>query len=250
MRYDEATPPTDDPLFPFTAGVFGSGANMAFRRRALDAIGGFDRALGAGTPARGGDDLATFFDVITAGYALVYEPDAIVFHSHRPDYASLRRQAFGYGVGMGAYAAHVLTTHPGRALRSGALVGTAARRYFGAHSPKNARRPADFPRELVWRERAGVVVGPWRYWRSRRATDATVARRRWTTPRPRPRRRGTGACPVVQPRPGDSRIRCRTNQSRASCAARSSVPTSSNRCVACGMTASSVSHCMRARRRG
>ncbi len=33
VRYDEATPATDDPLFPYTAGVFGSGANMAFRRR-------------------------------------------------------------------------------------------------------------------------------------------------------------------------------------------------------------------------
>ena len=30
------------------------------------------------------------------------------------------------------------------------------------------RRPPDFPRELVWRERAGVVAGPWQYRKSRR----------------------------------------------------------------------------------
>ncbi len=171
VRYDADERRPDDPLFPFTAGVFGSGANMAFRHAALHDIGGFDPALGAGTPAQGGDDLAIFFDVITAGYSLVYEPAAIVFHAHRPDYASLRRQAFGYGVGLGAYAAHVLATHPRRALGATAHAGTAARRLFGAHSPKNDRRPADFPRELVWRERAGVVVGPWRYWQSRRASD-------------------------------------------------------------------------------
>ena len=35
-------PPAEDPLFPFTAGRLGSGANMAFTRRTLDAIGGFD----------------------------------------------------------------------------------------------------------------------------------------------------------------------------------------------------------------
>jgi O-antigen biosynthesis protein len=62
------------PLFPYTAGQFGSGANMAFRMDALRQIGGFDSALGAGTLARGGDDLASFFAVVTAGYQLVYEP--------------------------------------------------------------------------------------------------------------------------------------------------------------------------------
>ena len=115
-RYEDRAGPSGDPLFPFAAGAFGSGANMAFRLDVLRSIGGFDPALGAGTPARGGDDLATFFDVIAAGHAIVYEPAAVVFHADRPDYASLRRQAFGYGVGMGAYAAHVLRTHPRRAL--------------------------------------------------------------------------------------------------------------------------------------
>src|SRR5207244_2454103 len=41
-------------LYPYTAGVFGSGANMAFRTGALRDMGGFDPALGAGSPATRG----------------------------------------------------------------------------------------------------------------------------------------------------------------------------------------------------
>ena len=74
-----------EPLYPYTAGVFGSGANMAFRADALRAMGGFDTSLGAGSAALGGDDLAAFFDVIEAGHTLVYEPTAFVRHRHRAD---------------------------------------------------------------------------------------------------------------------------------------------------------------------
>ncbi len=131
---------------------------------------GFDPALGAGTRARGGDDLAAFFDVIAAGYAVVYEPAAIVHHAHRRDYPSLQRQAHGYGVGLGAYLAHVLVHHPAHARAALARLPRAAQHFLSSESPKNASRPGDFPRELVWRERLGVLAGPWAYVRSRRVT--------------------------------------------------------------------------------
>ena len=93
----------DDPLFPFTAGRLGSGANMSFDRDVLRELGGFDPAIGTGTVARGGDDLAAFFGVIAAGYPPVYQPTALVWHRHRRDLDSLADQAYGYGVGLGAY---------------------------------------------------------------------------------------------------------------------------------------------------
>ena len=68
----------DDALFPWTAGTLGSGANMAFRTDLLRQLGGFDAALGAGSMAMGGDDLAAFFDVVASGSTLVYEPAAVV----------------------------------------------------------------------------------------------------------------------------------------------------------------------------
>ena len=58
-----------DPLFPFRTGRFGSGANMAFDAALLRRLGGFDPATGAGTFARGGDDLTAFFRIVVGGPA-------------------------------------------------------------------------------------------------------------------------------------------------------------------------------------
>ena len=171
----------DDPLFPFNAGTFGSGANMAFSREALLKIGGFNAALGAGTPARGGDDLASFAAVLQAGYKLVYEPRAIVWHYHRRGEAGLRRQAYGYGVGLGAYLTSLVLADPQKLITFiGKLPAGLAHICSGA-SPKLQRLPRDYPRHLVWRERLGIVMGAPAYLRSLYA-----ARRSAQPPSPRP----------------------------------------------------------------
>ena len=41
---------------------------------------------------------------ILAGYAIAHEPAALGWHVHRRDEESLRRQVFGYGSGLSAYA--------------------------------------------------------------------------------------------------------------------------------------------------
>jgi len=158
----------DDALFPYTAGKFGSGANMAFRAEALEAIGGFDPALGAGSGAYGGDDLAAFFDIVTLGYRLVYEPAALVHHEHVSDEAALRRVMFGYGAGLTAYLTKTVIDRPSRILD---LVGKVPRGlWYGlsSRSARNDRRAADHPRSLRSRELLGMLVGPWAYVRSRR----------------------------------------------------------------------------------
>lgn len=159
--------PHPEPLFPFTAGQLGSGANMAFRADWLAARGGFDPATGAGSPARGGDELIAFLQVILDGGTLVYEPRAVVRHWHRREYEGIRRQAFHYGMGLGAYLTASVWERP-------ALLGAmlrravpAARHLLSPASAKNSSRGAHFPRELVWRERAGVLVGPLAYTVSR-----------------------------------------------------------------------------------
>lgn len=154
------------PLFPYAAGVFGSGANMAFRREALMRMGGFDAALGAGTLARGGDDLAGFFGAFEAGYQIAYEPGAIVWHHHRRDEDGMRRQAYGYGVGLGAYLTKLVIDDPRRLGVFARRFPAAARHLFSRKSAKMARLPADYPRRLVWSERLGVVMGISGYLRS------------------------------------------------------------------------------------
>jgi GT2 family glycosyltransferase len=163
-------PDRRDVLFPYAAGRFGSGANMAFSTEALRAIGGFDPALGTGTRARGGDDLAAFFDVVAAGYALVYEPNAVILHAHRRDDAGLVRQAFGYGAGLTAYLTKTLVDRPARVFDIVRRVPAALRYAFAGGSEKNARVADEYPRHLVWRERAGMFAGPALYLWSRRAT--------------------------------------------------------------------------------
>lgn len=154
-------------LYPYTAGKFGSGANMAFKSTALQAIGGFDPALGAGSLALAGDDLAAFFQVIMAGYQLVYQPAAIVHHAHRRDYAGLRRQAYGYGVGLTAYLMKTWVDKPTRVLDLALRAPSGVLYALSPYSEKNSKKEADYPSELARLEYQGMLYGPLAYLRSR-----------------------------------------------------------------------------------
>lgn len=103
-------PPADLPMFPFSVGEFGTGANFAVRKHAVEKLGGFDEALGVGTRTRGGEDIDMFVRMIFAGGAIVVEPSAIVWHRHRADMDALRAQAIGYGTGLGAWLTTVALT--------------------------------------------------------------------------------------------------------------------------------------------
>jgi GT2 family glycosyltransferase len=164
--FDLDTHRPEDPRFPVAAGQFGSGANMAFNRKCLQHLGGFNPVLGTGTLARGGDDLAAFFAAVTAGYRIVYQPDALVRHWHRDSVDALAQQAYGYGVGLGAYLTDALVHEPAIVLKT-ALSST--RPAAGGHRT----RPAGWPPELIRLGHRGTIVGPFAYaaswWRARGA---------------------------------------------------------------------------------
>jgi glycosyltransferase involved in cell wall biosynthesis len=168
-RVFDRRPPDGERVYPYAAGVFGSGANMAFRTSVLRGLGGFDPALGAGSRARGGDDLASFFDIVSSGHGLLYEPTALVRHRHRPDYPSLQRQAYAYGCGLAAHVTRTMIERPRRVLEVVSRAPEGLALVFGARSRKNARRPADFPRALTRAERRGMALGGLAYVRARRA---------------------------------------------------------------------------------
>ncbi|MGW2056921.1 glycosyltransferase [Streptomyces sp. NPDC001840] len=184
--YDPASPPADEPLFPFTAGSFGSGANMAFRAEALRAVGGFDPATGTGTPARGGDDLYAFVRILAAGHRLRYTPEALVWHHHRETWQDLRNQAYGYGAGLTAYLTAILVRRPALlpALLARLPRGLAHARAITAHRPDGAHDPGraqggepapgahgaqthPWPRGLSRLERRGMLYGPLGYAKAR-----------------------------------------------------------------------------------
>jgi GT2 family glycosyltransferase len=177
-----SAPPEDLPLFPFSVGAFGTGANMSLRRSAALALGGFDVALGPGTPSRAGEDPDLFTRVLLSGGALAVEPSAIVWHKHRPDRAALRSQALGYGTGLGAWVAKLML-RPRTAL-------AVFRRAFGALKQLGALGQGDgqvsaavdalggwpvddeFVAATAGLKRVELVAalgGPWRYLRSVRA---------------------------------------------------------------------------------
>jgi GT2 family glycosyltransferase len=92
-------------LYPFCAGVFGTGANFAVSRDAVTSLGGFDTLLGVGAPGLGGEDLDMFLRLILAGGRICYQPSALVWHRHRSDPDALGDQIYAYGHGLGAYLA-------------------------------------------------------------------------------------------------------------------------------------------------
>jgi O-antigen biosynthesis protein len=166
--YNLTTHRRDSPLYPYDAGRFGSGANMAFRTDVLRAMGGFAVDLGAGTPAHGGEDLDVLRRVITAGHAVVYEPAALMWHRHRRSMEALRRQMFRYGVGLSATVAKWLLEDRAVAFDVLRRLPVGARHVLSPTSRKNQGKSATFPKALTRRERVGILCGPVAYLRSRR----------------------------------------------------------------------------------
>ncbi len=160
-------------LYPYTAGGFGSGNNAAFRREVFDRNGGFDTNLGPGTPARAGEDLDMFLDVIMNNRHIAYEPAAVISHFHRADYEGLRHQLFNYGIGLTA----IFTKW---SLSSWKCAFEIARRFplgvwtvLDPRSPKNNKKSASFPSELGFEEIKGMLLGPFAY-----AKSVATARKR------------------------------------------------------------------------
>ncbi|MGY5779573.1 glycosyltransferase family 2 protein [Rhizobium sp. LEGMi135b] len=93
----------DNLLHPVGAGVLGAGCNMAFDRKLLIELGGFDEALDTGAPLPGGGDLDIFYRVLRSGLLMIYEPEYAVYHEHRETIPQLRRQYWTWGLGMMAF---------------------------------------------------------------------------------------------------------------------------------------------------
>jgi glycosyltransferase involved in cell wall biosynthesis len=158
----------DNGVYPYAAGIFGTGANFAFDREALRCLDGFDTALGAGTLTRGGEDLDMFVRILIAGYTLRYEPNAVVWHHHRSEDSELIKQMYGYGTGLTAYLSKLLSVP---ATRNDILrrLPAGLRRILTIKRDTGARlvtTPA--PKGAVRTEFWGYLAGPVLFLRSRR----------------------------------------------------------------------------------
>jgi GT2 family glycosyltransferase len=176
--FSPSTAHRQNPLYPLPA--FGTGANMVFRPGVIEAIGGFDPALGAGTPAMGSEDTLAFMQVLRSGGTVAYRPTVLVRHYHRRDLPGLYGQMIGYGTGLTAAYTSLVLSDPrvlGSLLR---LVPTALRDVLASSGIREHGLREDFPRELLSANRTGMIRGPWLYLRGRRANrrQHDLARRR------------------------------------------------------------------------
>lgn len=144
------------PLFPLPP--FGAGANMAFRIETLKSIGGFDVALGAGTPAAACEDTLAFTLTLLADYEIAFEPSALMWHHHRREIESLRQQLHGYSVGLTAFYTALLRHRPG-VLPSLLKQLPAAVRYM----KQEPGGPPDILARVNRRHVQGLLTGPLAY---------------------------------------------------------------------------------------
>jgi hypothetical protein len=152
----------------YLTGEFGMGSNMAFRTAVLQASGGFDEALGVGTPTRGGEDVAMFVELLTAGHQIGYEPAAIIEHQHRATMPDLDRQIYGYGLGFTAMLTAVAFRDPWHLLGLAAIAPAWLRSLRADSSAKRVNRSDDYPPGLARAELCGMTAGPLAYLRARR----------------------------------------------------------------------------------
>ncbi len=167
----------DRAFYPLSAGIFGTGANLAIKKSALDKAGYFDPALGAGTITTCGDDLAMYVQLLLAGYQLVYEPSAFLQHIHRREYAALQKQIYNYGVGFTAFLTKTLLDHP--SLIPGFLLQIPYGFYllFNPNSFKNKKKENTYPSSLKGLEYRGMLRGGFAYLKSRSQTKHLIRQR-------------------------------------------------------------------------
>jgi glycosyltransferase involved in cell wall biosynthesis len=156
----------DDPLFPYATGRYGAGVNMAIRRSAFIAIGGFDETLGVGTPSRGGEDLSLFMRLVLSGGTVAFEPRAVVRHQHRETETEFFDQVFGYGTGLTAMFTALIISDPRHVPK---MIRRLPRAFRLLTEPRDERSPssrASYPRRTYTYHLLGMAYGPIAYVRS------------------------------------------------------------------------------------
>lgn len=159
--FSPATRREQSPLYPLPP--FGIGANMAFRRSAARAIGGFDPALGPGTATHAADDTAALSAVLLNGGTIVYQPSALVHHRNRRDESALRGLLRGHGRGVGAFYTSMVLHQPSCLMELLRLAPQALRDQFSPSGRRLSKLDSAFPPELLAANRRGLVEGPFAY---------------------------------------------------------------------------------------
>jgi GT2 family glycosyltransferase len=138
----------------------GGTANAAFRASIFSqpAIGLLEETLGAGMPAGVGEDTYCFYRILKAGYRIVYQPEAYLFHKHRRTLAALRKQIFDYSRGHVAY--HLTTLFQDHDLRVLFDLGVRLPFSLVVRALRRIRSKSSYPLLFLAVEAVGYSFGP------------------------------------------------------------------------------------------
>jgi glycosyltransferase involved in cell wall biosynthesis len=92
-------------------GYVGIGANMAFRRHVIKKLNLFDTEMDCGTAVYASGDTYAFHRLLSLGYRIVYNPNAVIWHKYRRDWNEMREQIYGYEVGAYSFLFRCLFLH-------------------------------------------------------------------------------------------------------------------------------------------
>lgn len=168
--------------------MLGATANAAIRLSVFDdgAVSTMHEALGPGTPAGVGEDTYLFYQILKAGYALVYEPSAFVWHRHRRTPEALQKQLYNYSKGHVAY--HLVTLLEAGDVRAVVRCLKELPKAYVQRTVARLRGHSAYPLRLLAVELAGTLAGPWALWRSyRRRRRLGPSRTRRETGRSQPK---------------------------------------------------------------
>jgi glycosyltransferase involved in cell wall biosynthesis len=156
----------------------GAGANMAFRRSAVAADGGFDERLDVGAAGCSGDS-EMWHRLLATGGRCRYEPSAVVRHHHRRTREELLRQMYFYMRGHACALLVQFERHrsPGDLVRLFLVLP----QWYGTSAAKAlVRRLRGVPRAadaLLAPQMRGCLAGVLFYLRSRRPAATTEPNR-------------------------------------------------------------------------
>jgi GT2 family glycosyltransferase len=139
-----------------TRGDLGHGANLLVRAEALEAVGGWDEALGAGARFTSAPEADLFDRLFAAGMTGRYEPEARGWHEQWRTSGQLVRLDWRYGFGNGARLAKLVRNDRSRARQIGAEAawGWGLRQLVAAARQGNKTEAARVAARLV-----GTVAG-------------------------------------------------------------------------------------------
>jgi glycosyltransferase involved in cell wall biosynthesis len=150
----------DDPepvvLTASSPGIIGHSASLGVRRQALDSVGGWDAAMGAGGRFKSSPEVDLFDRLFAHGWVGWYEPSALAWHDQWRGKSGMLHLDWRYGYGAGARIAKLVRTDRSRA-------GVAAREVFWRQGLRaaydNARRGYKTPVLLNLAGVAGATAG-------------------------------------------------------------------------------------------